>query len=137
MNQFSLVYPMLAMVILTFVVLITLFINRVQFVRKGKISPFYYKIYRGEVEPDKLLKLSQHVSNIFEAPTLFYVGCLAAMIISEQSMLFLSLAWAYVFLRAAHAYIHIGSNKLKWRIAVYFTGWLVLLSMWACLAIKI
>lgn len=137
MNEFSLIYPMFAMVIITFVVLIVLFKNRVQSVRNGEISPFFYKTYQGEVETDKLLKLSQHVTNIFEAPTLFYVACLAAMIIGEQSMLFLLLAWAYVFLRVAHAYIHIGSNKLKQRIAVYFSGWLVLLLMWGYLVIKI
>ena len=137
MNGFSLIYPMFAMVILTFIVLITLFRNRVQSVRSGEISPFFYKTYQGEVEPDKLLKLSQHVTNMFEAPTLFYVACLAAMIIGEQSMLFLLLAWAYVFLRVAHAYIHIGSNKLKRRITVYFSGWFVLLLMWGCLVIKI
>jgi hypothetical protein len=107
MNQIILIYPMFAMVVLTFIVLITLFRNRVQYVRKGEISPFYYKTYQGEVEPDKLLKLSQHVTNIFEASTLFYAACLAAMIISEQSMLFLYLAWAYVLLRAAHACIHV------------------------------
>jgi len=128
---------MLAMVVLTFTVLIMLFKNRVQSVLKGEISPFYYKRYQGEGDPDKSLKLSQHVANIFEAPTLFYVVCLAAMIISEQSMLFLSLAWIYVSMHAAHAYIHIGSNKLKRRIVIYFTGWLVLLLMWACLVIKI
>ena len=104
---------MFSMVIITSVVLIVLFKNRVQSVRNGEISPFFYKTYQGEVETDKLLKLSQHVTNIFEVPTLFYVACLAAMIIGEQSMLFLLLAWSCVFLRAAHAYIHIGSNKLN------------------------
>ena len=137
MNQFSLIYPMSGMVILTFVVLISLFINRVQSSRKGEVSPFYYKTYQGEVEPEKLLKLSQHVTNIFEAPTLFYVACLAAMIVNEQSMVFLILAWSYVFLRTVHAYIHIGRNKLKRRIAAYFTSWFVLLAMWCCLIIKI
>jgi len=136
MNEFSLVYPMFAMVILTFAVLIALFRSRVQSVRKGEISPFYYKTYQGEVEPDTLLKLSQHVTNIFEAPTLFYVACLAAMIIDEQSIAFQLLAWVYVLLRGLHAYIHIGSNKLKRRIAVYFSSWFVLLSMWIYLVIK-
>jgi len=74
MNQFSLIYPMFGMVILTFVVLIILFINRVQSSRKGEVSPFYYKTYQGEVEPEKLLKLSQHVTNIFEVPTVKWDG---------------------------------------------------------------
>lgn len=104
---------------------------------KRRSQSFLLQTYQGEVEPEKLLKLSQHVTNIFEAPTLFYVACLAAMIVNEQSMVFLILAWSYVFLRTVHAYIHIGRNKLKRRIAAYFTSWFVLLAMWCCLIIKI
>lgn len=136
MNQFSLIYPMSAMVMLTFIILVTLFINRVQSSRKGEVSPFYYKTYQGE-EPEHLLKLSQHVTNIFESPTLFYVACLAAMIINEQSMIFLLLSWTYVFLRAVHAYIHTRRNKILRRAAAYFASWFVLLAMWGCLIIKI
>jgi len=127
---------MFAMVLLTFIVLVALFRSRVSSVRKGEISPFYYKLYQGAVEPERSLKLSQHVANIFEAPTLFYVACLAAMITGVQSTVFLSLAWLYVSLRILHAIIHIGSNKLRRRIAVYITSWFVLLSMWVLLAVK-
>lgn len=137
MNEFSLIYPMFAMVMLTFTILLVLFRNRVESVGKGEISAYFYKTYQGEVEPDSSLKLTQHVTNIFEAPTLFYVACLAAMIMNEHALMFQLLAWAYVLLRAAHAYIHIGSNKLKRRITVYFTSWIVLLLMWAHLVIKI
>ena len=137
MNEFSLIYPMFAMVMLTFTILLVLFRNRVESVGKGEICAYFYKTYQGEVEPDSSLKLTQHVTNIFEAPTLFYVACLAAMIMNEHALMFQLLAWAYVLLRAAHAYIHIGSNKLKRRITVYFTSWIVLLLMWAHLVIKI
>jgi len=136
MKQHGLIYPMVTMVILTFVVLIALFRNRAQSVSKGEVSASYFKTYRGEVEPDSSVKLSQHFANIFEAPTLFYVACLAAMIVGETAMAFQFLAWAYVILRALHAHVHTGSNKLKQRIGAYFSSWVVLLLMWAYLAIS-
>jgi len=136
MKEYALIYPMFTMVILTFVVLVALFRNRAQSVSKGEISASYFKTYRGEVEPDSSIKLAQHFANIFEAPTLFYVACLAAMIVGETAMTFQFLTWAYVILRALHAYVHTGSNKLKQRIAAYFSSWVVLLLMWAYLAIR-
>jgi len=137
MKEYGLIYPMFTMVILTFIVFVALFRIRAQSVSQGVISVSYFKTYKGEVEPDSSLKLSQHFTNIFEAPTLFYVACVAAMIVGETEVAFLSLAWAYVILRAVHAYIHTGSNKLKQRIAAYFSGWAVLLLMWAYLVIRI
>lgn len=125
------------MVILTFVVLGALFRARFKSVNEGQISASYFKTYRGEVEPDSSLKLSQHFVNIFEAPTLFYVACLAAMITGETAIAFHVLAWAYVILRVVQAYVHTGSNKLKQRIAAYFSSWTVLLLMWAYLAIRL
>jgi len=137
LNEYGLIYPMFTMVILTFVVLLALFRNRAQSVRDGEISGSYFKTYRGEVEPDSSIKLAQHFANIFEAPTLFYVACLAAMIVGETAIAFQFLAWVYVILRAVHAYVHTGSNKLKKRIVVYFSSWIVLLLMWAYLVFRI
>lgn len=137
MKEFGLVYPMFAMVVLTFVVLVALFRSRVQAVSSGKVSGSYFKTYQGEVEPASSIKLSRHFANIFEAPTLFYVACLAAMVTGQSAMTFQLLAWAYVILRALHAFIHTGRNRLRPRIAVYFSSWIVLLLMWVFLVIGV
>ena len=137
MHEFGLIYPMFTMVILTAVVLAALFRSRVQAVRNGEVSGIYFKTYQGGVEPDSSIKLSQHFVNIFEAPTLFYVVCLAAMIAGETSITIQLMAWLYVLLRALHAWIHTGSNKLRKRIADYFASWVVLLLMWAYLAVRV
>ncbi len=132
-----LIYPMFAMVLLTVTVLAALFRSRVQAVQKGEVSPYYYKTYQGESEPESSVKLARHFVNIFEAPTLFYAACLAGMILGNTTMVFHILAWSYVMVRALHAFIHTGSNKLKPRIAVYFTSWVVLFMMWSSLAIQV
>ena len=137
MKDDSLIYPMFAMVVLTFGVLLTLFRTRARAVREGKVSAAYFKTYQTGAEPEASAKLARHFVNLFEAPTLFYVACLAAMVSGQSTALLNLLAWLYVLLRGAHTYIHTGSNQLKHRIAAYFSSWAVLLGMWICIVIGV
>ena len=137
MENFDLVYPMFAMVVLTCVVLAALFRTRTLSVASGQISVSYFKTFRGGEEPDASVQLSRHFANMFEAPTLFYLVCLAAMTTDQSALLLHFLAWMYVLLRAAHAHIHIGLNKLRPRILVYFSSWTVLLMMWVYVAVGV
>jgi hypothetical protein len=130
MNEFRLVYPMFALVLLAATVLVILFRSRVRAVRQGSISSKYFRIYQGAVEPEQSAKASRHFSNLFEAPTLFYAACLAGLVTHDGSGLLLVLAWLYVALRVVHAVVHLGGNRLRHRMGAYFAGWLVLLAMW-------
>jgi hypothetical protein len=128
----ALVYPMFALVLVTATVMVMLFRRRVLAVQEGLITTSYFRIYQdqGVPEPEDAAKAARHFSNLFEAPTLFYVACLAAMIVRQSGPLMLALAWAYVAARIAHAMIHLGSNRLRWRIRVYFVSWVILMAMW-------
>ncbi len=130
MSAYDLVYPMFALVLLTATVLVILFRSRVRAVREGKITARYFRIYQGEVEPEATAKPGRHFSNLFEAPTLFYAACLAAMITHDTGPSIQILAWIYVAARFVHAYIHLGKNRLGRRINAYFVGWLALLALW-------
>ncbi len=131
-HALSLVYPMFAMVLVTATVLVLLFRRRVHAVRQGLITTSYFRIYQdqGVPEPESAAKAARHFSNLFEAPTLFYVACLAAMILQRAGILMVVLAWAYVAARIIHASIHLGSNRLRWRIRAYFASWVILMAMW-------
>ncbi|MEM7281226.1 MAG: MAPEG family protein [Pseudomonadota bacterium] len=131
------IVPMFAMFLVTVVVLTLLFRSRVASVAKGEIEPGYYKVYQGGREAERPAKLGRHFINIFEAPVLFYVVCLAALATENASPLFQSLAWAYVAVRVVHAYIHIGANKIMPRIRVYMVSWVVLLGMWGLLTYQV
>jgi hypothetical protein len=124
------IYPLFAMVVLTFIVLVTLFRSRVGAVREGQVSAAYFRIYQGEVEPESTAKPARHFANLFEAPVLFYVVCLASMIVHFTGIAMQLLAWLYVAARVMHAYVHLGGNRLRRRIRAYFFSWLVLLAMW-------
>jgi hypothetical protein len=128
---------MFAMVLLTFGVLLTLFRTRARFVREGAVDAAYFKTYQAGAEPEASARLARHFVNLFEAPTLFYVACLAAIVTDQYSTLLNGLAWLYVALRFVHTYIHTGSNRLNHRIAAYFSSWAVLLALWICIVIGV
>lgn len=137
MNSALLVYPMLVMLLLTFSVVVRLFLARKRLVASGAIKPDFLKVYQGEPEPEAAAKLARHFSNLFEAPVLFYVGCLAAMATQVTSPAILVLAWLYVLARMIHTWIHTGSNKIWPRVYTYGASWIILLTMWAVLAFNI
>jgi hypothetical protein len=130
MRDYQLIYPMFALVLLTLIVLGVLFRRRVTAVREGKVSMGYFAIHQGGGEPEESAKAARHFSNLFEAPILFYAGCLAAMVTHDVGMLIQVLAWAYVAARVVHAIIHLGSNRIGNRVRAYFVGWLALTGLW-------
>jgi hypothetical protein len=106
----------------------TLFSDSVGAVRQGLVSAAYF--YQGETEPESSAKRARHFINLFEAPVLFYVVCLAAMITHFTGIAMQVLAWIYVAARLVHAYVHLGGNRLRHRMRAYFFSWGVLLAMW-------
>ena len=137
MSVSSLVYPMAAMFLVTVVVLVRLFRSRVAAVRKGQVEATYFRLYQGGDEPETTRKVSRHFTNLFEAPTLFYVACLAGMVAGVTGPVLLVLAWGYVAARAVHAFIHLGGNRLRKRILAYGVSWLFLVAMWVTLVISV
>jgi len=121
---------MFAMVVLTAAVLVTLFRSRVAAVRRALVPFSYFGIYQGAVEPEFIAKPSRHFANLFETPVLFYVACLAAMITRNGGPVMQALAWTYVIARVVHAYVHLGSNRIRHRLRAYFFSCVVLLAMW-------
>ncbi len=135
--NYLLVYPMAAMVLMTSMVLFATFRRRVRAVRAGEADAGYYKTYQEGTEPRDVAQFSRHFVNMFEAPTLFYAACIVAMLIGESGLAIVVLAWSYVALRAAHALVHTGSNKLLPRMRVYMVSWVVLLAMWTLLVVAV
>jgi len=138
MSELSLVYPMLAMVLLTAVVLVMLFRSRVRMVREGLAPVSYFRTFQGSVEqPEYSIKPARHFVNLFEAPTLFYAGCLAAMVAGVTGTVVVVLAWLYVAMRYVHAWIHLGGNRVRYRMRAYFASWLFLLALWITIAVGV
>ena len=131
MSDFRLVYPMLAMVLLTFGVAVFLFRARMRSVREGHTPVSYFRTFAGSPpEQEFLAKPTRHFANLFEVPTLFYAGCLAAMVVGATGPTGLVLAWGYVAARLAHAWVHLGANRVRHRFRIYLISWIFLLALW-------
>jgi hypothetical protein len=137
MSELSLVYPMLALVLLTCGVLIALFRSRVRMVREGLAPVSYFRVFQGSPEPEFAAKPARHFTNLFEAPTLFYAACLTAMVAGVSGVVVVALAWGYVAMRYLHAWIHLGSNRVRHRMRAYFASWLFLVAMWIYVAASV
>lgn len=135
MDDRALLYPMFAMVLLTATTLARLFTKRLAAVRAGTADARYFKTYQEGSEPVATAQLSRNFSNLFEAPVLFYVACVSAMVTGLSSGAMVGLAWLYVLARVVHSWIHTGPNSLNPRIAAYFASWLVLVTMWIVLVL--
>jgi hypothetical protein len=139
MPVYSLVFPMLALVLLTFGVAVVLFRARLRSVREGHTPVSYFRVFAGSQEPEFLAKPTRHFVNLFEVPTLFYAACLAAMVVGATGVVGLILAWGFVLARLGHTWVHLGGNRVRYRLRFYLAAWLCLLALWlyVCTAVAL
>jgi hypothetical protein len=78
---------------------------------------------------------AENYNHQFEAPVLFYVLCLSAMITGLGTEYSVMLAWVYVGLRIIHSVIHCTYNRVLHRFAAFSLSNLVLIALFLTLAI--
>lgn len=133
----AILWPAFAMFALTMFVVFRLGSLRWRAVMRRQVDPRFYKIYRGDGEPEDVAVVSRHLVNLYEAPTLFYVGTAIAFAAGVTGILLVALGWAYVGARLLHSAIHLGSNDVFWRFRVFALSWLLLLAYWVVLALAL
>ncbi len=134
MTANPLIGPMLAMVLMTCIVWATMGIRRTRAVATGETHLSRFAVRgMGGIEPSAV-QASDHYSNLFEMPVLFYVALLTAMQLGIQGIAMLALAWVYVVLRAAHAWVHLGRNEVRHRFYAFVGSTVTLIVMWLIIA---
>jgi hypothetical protein len=76
-------------------------------------------------------------NNQFQLPVLFYVLTSLAIITKDANTLFVVMAWAFVLLRIAHAYVHITNNHVFRRGGIFGLGMIVLALMWIIFMVRV
>jgi hypothetical protein len=133
----DLFYPMLAMFVWTFLIMLRNIQVRLAAVSKGELTNEYFELFRGGEPSEKVLKVQNHLRNLTEIPPLFYIVGLAIMATGKTDSLFVVLAWSYVVLRVGHGLVHLTINKVPQRFFFFVLSNLVLLIMWLRLGIVI
>lgn len=137
MHQTLILYPMLAMVLLTGWVGVRMLQLRFRAVRRDGLSPGYFLLNRGGRPPDYLVRVTQQYENLFESPMLFYVVLTLVYVTAKADIASLVLAWLYVAARLAHAYVHMGGNVLAHRRRVFLTSAVLLYALWFWLFVRL
>ena len=127
----NIIWPVFAMVLLTFGVWFTLFVQRVAHMRRTPARP--EDLATGDAarryfEPAEAP--SNNLINLFEMPVLFYALVPLLVIAAQATLAQVVLAWLFVLLRVAHSIIHIGRGRVPVRFMVYLASCAVLLAMW-------
>ncbi|MGV0005550.1 MAG: MAPEG family protein [Candidatus Porifericomitaceae bacterium WSBS_2022_MAG_OTU9] len=132
-------YPVLAMVLLTTLVSFIMAVARVR-VFKSTTEPMENLSDRYSMAPHLTglaRRSSDNFNNLLEQPTIFYVLCLTIAVCNISDTVYLWLAWAYVAFRIVHTLIHCGYNNMPHRGMAFMTAGMFLLIMFAMVAVDI
>ncbi len=130
MEKIAIVYPAIAMFLLTIGLILSLGISRFFAIHSGKVSIKYYRLYNEGKQPDYLHLRGRHVQNLFEVPPLFYAGVLFTYVTDQVTLIAISAAWAFVALRVVHSVIHLTSNNVSMRFFAFGLSLLALTVLW-------
>lgn len=129
-----LLYPMLAMVVLTFAVGVTMYRRRVAEMKRRRVRPQSVATSAQMAAALEDTGPADNFRNLFETPVLFYAGLLVAYAAKLASPALLAVAWAYVAARVVHSVIHCTSNVVMRRLAAFLTSFALLALLWAVIA---
>ncbi len=132
----AILLPMFVLVALTFVLLFWLIALRLRALRLGVISPQQVAL-REPAWPPHVLQIGNAFHNQLELPVLFYVVVLLALTTKSLDVLLYVLMWMFVISRIVHTFIHVTSNRLDHRSAVFMIGAVALALIWVIVIARI
>jgi hypothetical protein len=128
MHTADLALPMLGMMVLTLLVWVYMFVQRVGFAQSNKLDIEQFKT-PADVQilvPADISGASNNFKNLFELPVIFYAVCLYLMASGPVDSFYANCAWAFLLLRCLHSLIHCSYNRVAHRFGVYILSALVL-----------
>jgi hypothetical protein len=138
MNPIGILYPVVAMALLTAAVWLTMLVVRGRHMRAHGIAP---NDMPTRVLADAKFGAAQapnnNLMNLFELPVLFYVAALIIFQLRNFDLLYFVLAWAFVALRAVQSLIHLTYNDVMHRGIPYLASGVMLWLIWLRLAYQI
>lgn len=128
-------WPVIVQVALIYIVYYLLFNRRKAAVKAGRVR--LSQLRDNVTEPEETRFLKNNLTNQYELPVLFIAGCIANYATGNAGMIAVLLAWIFVGLRITHAIIHVGQNRLRYRVPVFIAGYAVNGLLWLWLAVNL
>jgi len=128
--------PLFVQVALTLGLMILMAVRRSSAFRGGHVQETDIAL-REPNWPPSALQAAYSYSNQFELPVLFYVLTILVIITRKGDLAFVLLAWVFVVLRLLQAFVHVTSNRVRYRGFWFGASAIVLTIMWAVFMLRI
>jgi|SRR5580692_6836101 hypothetical protein len=126
----SILTPVLALVCLTLIVWIWMYLTRIPAMQKARIAPQAAAHASAlNVLPSSARQVADNYNHLMEQPTIFYALVFYIFLAQHGDKLNIELAWAYVILRVVHTLIQCTINRVMWRFTVFSLSTLALMAM--------
>ena len=131
----SIFWPMLVQALLTFAVYGLVSYRRMSAIKSGTTKPSDYRI--PTVEPESSATAARSLINQFELPVLFYAACLVLFVLGAANLAAILIAWLFALSRLIHAFVHVTSNRLRYRRPLFIAGFFSVLGMWLLIGLHL
>ncbi len=133
MAQRAIFGPFFAMMLLTLLVWVYMYIRRIGFITKSKLSPKDLAVpgALAQLSPPAVSNPSDNLKNLFEIPVLFYALILYLFVTDQVDAAYVNAAWVFVAFRALHSAVHCTFNLVMLRFSLYL---IATLAVWFMLA---
>jgi len=133
----SIILPVIALVLLTAVVWVRLYVERIRELKQRRIDPQSLATSASAGQTMQRVQASDNFRNLFEVPVLFYALCAVLASAQHVSSFFVIGAWVYVALRCIHSFIHLTYNRVMHRFAVYVLSTVILFVLWGAFGVQV
>jgi hypothetical protein len=137
MNPNAILFPAIALALLTFIVLVCIPYRRFKAAFARKVTAEDFRYGESANVPGDVSLPNRNLMNLLEMPVLFYAACLMFYVTRNADPVTVWLAWIYVASRALHSLIHLTYNKVVHRLAAFAFGNFLLAMLWIRLFIAL
>ena len=130
MEQKLIFSPVIALVVLTFLILLLIPYQRFKAGREGRVTADDFKFGESAKVPPNVALPNRNLMNLLEMPLLFYLACVTLYVTQHVTSALVLLAWIYVALRTGHSLVHVTYNKVMHRLTFYAASNVVLALIW-------
>lgn len=127
MDQTAIFEPFFAMMGLTLVVWVYMYMRRIAFIRGENLTP---EDLAGDglarLSPPRVSNPSDNLKNLFELPVLFYALAIYLFVVGQVDPTYLVAAWVFVLFRLLHSAVHCTVNVVMVRFYLYLIASLAL-----------
>jgi hypothetical protein len=127
-SQTAIFGPFFAMMLLTLVVWVYMYVRRIHFLTSHRIEPGQISTPESlaRLSPPSVATPSDNLKNLFELPVLFYALSLYLYAAGQVDGAYLTAAWIFAGFRALHSAVHCTFNHIMLRFNLYLIASLAL-----------